>query len=385
VIFGGCPAPQKLEVAVVVPETGVWSDYGIEVRHGVEIALEQLQADTAAAPPTIQWLDSESDPAKARRLLEEAFQGGAFAAIGGVTSAEAAQMVPVAEQEEKVLISPSASDPDLTKSGSRFFYRVTPSDFDEATRMAKFAVQDLKLTKVVILAAESQFGASTQLFFQRAVEAEGVEVVGTIQYPSEGADWQALATQAIALSPQGIYIADFATGVSALIRELRAAGFEGALLTSSAFSSPEAIAATQSEGVYLTRLGFNAGSDDPRVQAFSDEYRQRFGRTPSLFAALGFDSMMLMAESLKQGGGDSPNRLWQKLRGLSDFQGVTGPIQFDESGDVQKFPQIFLIQDGELVSFSDWQEQAKLRREELLRRMEELQRKQRSLSNGGAG
>ncbi len=381
-IFAGCPSTQDIELAVIVPETGPWSQYGLEIRRGVEVALQTLQADPAMPEVKMLWQDTASDPHNAERLLQEAFDGGTYAAIGGVMSAEAALMVPVAEKATKVLISPSASDPDLTKTGGRYFFRVFPSDFDEGNRLAKFAVQDLKLKTVAILSAESEFGSSVQRFFNSSFKSEGGEVLATIGYAPASADWAALAQQAIALEPQGIYLADLAPGVGQLITALRGAGYEGALLTSSAFSDPRAVTAAGGNGIYLTRVAFNADSTEPTVQAFSRSYRDRFNEKPGLFAAHGFDAMMVIGEGLKQAGSDPPNRFWQRLRGLRDFGGVTGPIQFDESGDVQKFPQVYLVRDGEMISFADFQDEIRRQREELMKRMEALERKQRAASKG---
>jgi len=351
-IFAGCPSDtQEIELAVIVPETGAWSPYGLEIRRGVEIALQTLQEDPAMPAVNMHWQDTASDPQTAQRLLQEAFDGTGYAAIGGVMSAEAALMVPIAEQANKVLISPSASDPDLTKTGGRYFFRVFPSDFDEGNRLAKFAVQDLKLETVAILGAESEFGSSVQRFFKSSFESEGGEVLATLGYAQGSADWAALAAQAIALKPQGIYLADLAPGVVQLINALREAGFKGALLTSSAFSDPQSVATVGGDGIYLTRVAFEADSTDPVVQAFSQRYRDQYGEAPGLFAAHGFDAMMVIGEGLKQAGGDPPNRFWQRLRSLRDFQGATGPIQFDESGDVQKFPQVYLVQEGKMVSY----------------------------------
>ncbi len=375
-IFAGCPASeQDIELAVIVPETGAWSQYGVEIRRGIEVALETLQADPAMPEVTMKYLDTTSDPETAGRLLQEAFDAGAYAAIGGVISAEAALMVPIAETAQKVLISPSASDPDLTKTGGRYFFRVFPSDFDEGNRLAKFAVQDLKLTTVAVLGAESQFGSSVQRFFIGSFKAEGGEVLATIGYATGTADWDDLAAQAIAVDPQGIYLADLAPGVGHLITALRAAGYEGALLTSSAFADPKSVAAAGSNGIYLARAAFNAESPNPIVQNFSKRYREHYNEDPGLFAAHGFDAMMVIGEGLKTAGNDPAYRFWQKLRSLRDFEGATGPIQFDESGDVQKFPQIYLVRDGKMISYADFQDDVRRQREALMKRLEALRRK----------
>ncbi|MDH3404582.1 MAG: hypothetical protein OEP45_13250, partial [Acidobacteriota bacterium] len=66
--------------------------------------------------------------------------------------------------------------------------------------------------------------------------------------------------------------------------------------------------------------------------------------------------------------------LWSALRGLRDFQGVTGTLQFDERGDVQKFPRVFVVNEGELV---DYEKDIEEKRRKILERLRALEAKQR--------
>ena len=74
-----------------------------------------------------------------------------LAVIGGVTTAEALEMVSVADREGLVLLSPSASSPQLTGISKNFF-RIFISDFREGTKMGNFAAGQMELSSVVILA-----------------------------------------------------------------------------------------------------------------------------------------------------------------------------------------------------------------------------------------
>src|SRR5690606_11938136 len=109
--------------------------------------------------------DSQADPQLAVQLLGEAYGQGALAAIGGVTSDEALAMVKVAEERDRILISPSASSPALTGASSNFF-RVFPSDFVEGTKMATFAAGTLDLEDAMILATEAPYGRGIQEVFK---------------------------------------------------------------------------------------------------------------------------------------------------------------------------------------------------------------------------
>lgn len=147
----GCPGEEVVKFSAVLPLTGEAAIYGLPVQRGVELAFEHFQSQQDL-PYQLELVvvDSESDPEKAKNLLIQVYRDGALASIGGVTTAEALQMVAVADEFDRVLISPSASTPQLSGI-SKNFYRVFPSDAREGATMGNFATQKLKAEKVVIL------------------------------------------------------------------------------------------------------------------------------------------------------------------------------------------------------------------------------------------
>ncbi len=383
-LLAGCEEESVIQFGAVVPLTGDFDIYGQAVSKGIELAVEEIQRQHEAGeyPYAVELTvsDSKGDVELASQLLEEHIDRGALAVVGGVMSIEALQMVSVADRYDRVLMSPSASTPLLTGI-SKNFYRVFPSDSREGTTMGNFASQKLKLSTAVILAAQQTYAKGIQEVFQAEFERNGGTVLELIEYPAGAADFSGFIERVLNLDPDAVYVAAFAIDIGKMIASLRDRGYEGRILTTAAFSSPEAIEqlGERAEGVFLTQAAFEAASEDPSVQAFVEKYRQKYGMTPDLYSAHGYDAMMVLAEALEEGG-PSSNDFWKSVRGLRDFEGVTGTIQFDERGDVQKFPRVYVIQDGNLI---DYEREVERRRRELLerlRRLEEAQRRRRQQS-----
>jgi branched-chain amino acid transport system substrate-binding protein len=112
------------------------------------------------------------------------------------------------------------------------------------------------------------------------------------------------------------------------------------------------------------------------VKSFVEHYRERFSSAPDLYAAHGYDAMKTLAAALERRQGGMASEFWAAIRSLRDFSGVTGPIQFDERGDVQKFPRVYVVADGSLL---DFEAEVERRRKELLERLRRLEERQ---SNG---
>jgi branched-chain amino acid transport system substrate-binding protein len=301
------------------------------------------------------------------------YNQGAVAVIGGVTTDEALAMVASADRDDKVLLSPSASSPRLTGI-SRNFFRVFPSDFREGTKMGNFAAQTLGIDSTVILASQAPYARGIQDIFKTEFERYGGEVPAVIEYPVESENFSDLVAQALDQQPVAVYVADYAPNTATIVRELRSQGFAGKILATSAFAAPEVFAdvGAAAEGVILTQTAMPP--DDPAVAAFSRAFEARFGTAPNLWAAHGYDALMVLVEAMREGG-TTPSDLWKGMRSIRNYQGASGTIQFDERGDVSKFPRTYVVEDGALV---DYDRAVEEQRQEILRRIEQLNRAARN-------
>ena len=172
-------------------------------------------------PIALRVVDSESDSAKAAQLLEQLYDEGVLAVIGGVTTAEAIEMVPVADRADRVLLSPSASSPELTGI-SRNFFRVFFSDFDEGTKMGNFAAVQMEISSVVILAKEETWATGVQEIFAREFERHGGQVLEVLEFPAGTRDYSGLVERVNTLDPSAVYLAAYAEEVAQMVTELRA-------------------------------------------------------------------------------------------------------------------------------------------------------------------
>ena len=388
VILTGCPS-EVVNIAGVLPLTGDAAAYGQAVKKGMELAMDEIKAEEGNNLELV-IVDTKSDPETAKELLRKQFGDGALAAIGGVTSGEAKQMIGVVDKYERVLLSPTASSPDLTGI-SRNFYRIFPSDHTAASKMAQAAAQALDVQKIVIIAEEQPYAMGIQGVFSPAFQGFGGEILETIEFPPNTTDMAALVSRALSLEPDGVYLAGYADGISALITELVRQNYQGKMLTTSAFATSSAIAQVgdAATGVFLTQTVFETDSDFAHIQGFVKGYREKYGEEPDIYAAHGYDAMKVIAAAVK-GRPVIPGEVKKGLRdAIKDFPGVTGSIQFDDLGDVRKFPRLYIIDkidsDLILVDYNDRvrrkQEEIKKRREALKRQLEQIQKQASGISN----
>jgi branched-chain amino acid transport system substrate-binding protein len=384
--LGAC-GPKAVQFGAVLPLTGQWSVYGEPIRKGLELAYEEARKD-ASLGYEIELLgplsayDSQSNPQTAAQRLEQLYDAGALAVIGGVTTDEALAMVPVMDKAGKVLLSPTASTPKLTGISSNFF-RIYPSDFREGSKMGNFAAQTLGLEKIVILGAEDSYARGIQDVFKTEFERYGGQVPAVVEYPPGHTEFFDDVQRALAQRPQAVYVADYAYEIGSIVKEVRRQGFDGRILTTHAFAAPGIFAevGAAADGVLLTRTVFDPKSAEPIVKRFVDAYRAKYREEPDAFAAQGYDALKTFLEALKLGG-NLQRDFWKGMR-QANFDGAAGHIQFDERGDVGKFPRVYQIRGGELIDFEAFVEGEKERiRQEIERIRREAARR---AAGAGAG
>ncbi|HZC34285.1 MAG TPA: ethanolamine utilization protein EutJ, partial [Chthoniobacterales bacterium] len=82
------------------------------------------------------------------------------------------------------------------------------------------------------------------------------------------------------------------------------------------------------------------------VQQFVADYKERYHSVPDALAALWYDGMRLMADSILRGGLENPEKIREALAQTRNFVGVTGNISLDDQRNATKPAVIVTIQAG---------------------------------------
>jgi len=351
--LAGCGS--KPIVGVVLPVTGAASSYGESIESGMRLAINDARETGQLAPGLeVLWADSESDPqrgiAEVRRLVEKQ---GAKIILGAATSAEAKALVPELDDINIVCLSPSASAPGLAQ-GSKLFFRIYPSDELEGQTAGKFMIERLGATETVLFTGNSEYAAGIVPEFRAHYEERlGGKIVDTVDLTTDG--WEAQVPGVLKkYHPSAVYIVGYAGEILSVIKQLKAAGYTGRIVTTSAFYTSEGLKAAGdlADGVLFPLPPFDRTSETEPVVSFVHRYMDTYERAPDVFAAHGYDAMKIAIEVLELAQPPKTPEISKALHfGVTDFMGVTGPILFDDHGDVKHYPKMFIVKDGQVMGY----------------------------------
>jgi len=336
-------------VGVVLPETGAVASYGTATKSGVKMAFDDAIArKLVRAGFAVEYRDSCSNPVRAASEAEALFASGALVVIGGTTTAEARAMIPVAARRERVLISPSASAPELARL-SRYFFRLFPSDDLEGVKAADLLTTERGVRSVFIVQEDSPYTRGLLPVFIGRLKAGGGAVVGSVGFPDSG--WETALRHGLAAHrPGGVYLCGYGEAIIATLRVLRSVAYSGVICTTSAISSASILqrAGSLAEGVVFPLAGFDATSQVEPIRSFAKRYIDAYKLAPDTYAAHGYDAALAAIYALGQAKTLSGSELQRALRSLGEMKGVTGPLAFDDSGNVKHFPRNHRIHNGKV-------------------------------------
>ena len=371
-LLGGCSS--KPVIGVLLPTTGVNSDYGESIESGARLAVTRAREE-GAYPNNLEivWADTASDPEKAvadlRQMVKER---NVSIVIGGATSAEARALIPVLDELNVICVSPSASAPGLSKE-SPLFYRIYPSDEFEANTAAQFLVNKLGVSSVLIFIHDSDYSLGIEPRFVEQFTSDNLKgkVIGKIEVDQPG--WQERAKSVLtAEKPPAVYIVGYAEETLEVLRLLRGLSYPGRIVATSAFDSTRVLqqAGSLADGVMFPLPPFDRTSDVEPVRTFVKRYLETYQRPPDILAAHGYDAMRTVIRVVKVAKPPVTSELTKALHfGLQDVMGVTGAIQFDDYGDVKHNPIMFICDGGQVLTYERY---LKMKKDEIFRKMQDL-------------
>jgi len=353
------PAAQAAEPVVVIAAfnlTGPEAALDAPCYKGAELAAATLNeaGGVLGRPISLVPVDTASDTGSTTDKVAQALKAhpNAVAGIGFTDSTFALDAGRVFQKAKIPFITPGATAPDLPQTVGSDMFLASYGDDAQAEVMASYAWNELKIRRVALWVDNSRlFTRTVGGFFEVSFRKLG----GTVdrqEFGTEATDFSALIAAYQAADPrlEAIYAASMPETAVPLIRKVREAGIGVPLLSADGWADEDIVAASKSEGIggiYFSTHRF-LGVDTPAMKAFAAAYKEKYGSAPpNSFAALGFDSVNLLAAAIERAGSASPDSVRAALAGTRDFQGVAGKIAYAPGKRVPgKAVAIIRIDDG---------------------------------------
>lgn len=260
------------------------------------------------------------------------------AVIGHLNSHVSLPAASIYEDSGLLMISPGSTTPELTRRGHRLIFRSVNSDEDIAHDLAAFA-QEKGYRRIVIGYVRNAYGLGLANAFERFSQDLGITIIDRQSYDpaasNHSASYQRLVDQWVDLDFDALFLAGMAPQAGHLVRQIRMKGLEIPIIGGDALDTPALIdaAGAAAEGLVVATI-FHADDPGPEVQRFVRSFSAAFGRPPDSWAARGYEALRMLTDAMTRAGSTVPREVAMQLRSSDAAYSLSGPVGFNEYGDV---------------------------------------------------
>ncbi len=343
-----------LVIGGIGPVTGEAAVYGIAVRNGIQLAVDEIneQGGINGMKLKLDFQDDVHDAEKSVNAYNTIKDNGAKVLIGTVTSAPCIEVSAEATKDNMFLITPSGSAIDCITSGDNCF-RVCFTDPGQGKIAADY-IADKQLGKKIGVIYDSSIDYSTGILagFKEEAKAKGLEVVSEQAFISGNVDFSVQIEKIKESGADLLFLPIYYQEASLILQQaegkLDIPVFGGDGLDGLIDQLKDKVALAQD--VYVM-TPYAASSPEPKSAAFTAAYTEKFpGVNPIQFAADGYDAVYIIKAALEKAGVSdaslSMSEICDALKGAMtqiEFDGVTGKTTWSADGEPTKAPKVMQI------------------------------------------
>lgn len=337
---GDSGSDDPIVIGTISPNTGSLAAYGTGIITGVELAVEEINAAGGILGRQVEVIttDDQGDPTECLNAFNSLVAEGVGLIIGSATSGCTSAITEAANEEEICLLAPTATADSVTTEDD-YIFRACYADSFQGAIAAAYA-KKAGYTKVgVVYCAADVYSKGLYDSFSAACEGYGVEVAAVESTAS--LDVQDYTNQFAAMANAGVELvyAPFYYDVVGpyVIPQARAAGYTGIIMGADGYDTTpdyvvEGADLSAFNNVYWTNH-YYPGDTSEIVQSFVTAYEDKFGSTPSAFAATGYDCMYMYKASIEAAGSTESSAVRDALADTSAvYECVSGTFSLDETG-----------------------------------------------------
>ena len=346
-------AGSEIVIGEVGSLTGADATFGTSTRDGIDLALKQINDAGGLNGKKLRVivLDDQGKSEEAATAVTKLIsQDKVTAILGEVASSRSLAMAPIAQQYKVPMVSPSSTNPEVTKKGD-YIFRVCFIDPFQGSVMAKFAYNTLKVKRAAILRdVKNDYSMGLAQFFTETFKKLGGEIVAESSYSGSDMDFKSQLTAIKGKNPEAIFVPGYYNDVGLIARQARELGIKVPLLGGDGWDSSKLkeIGGSALDGSFFSNH-YTPDDQSPRVQKFIAEYKAIYNVVPDGLAAMGYDSAIVLFDALKRAKSLGGSDIRDALASTKNFPGVTGNITIDADRNAVKSAVIIEVKNGGFV------------------------------------
>lgn len=333
--FGSVPAALAAEVylPIVMPITGFLSVEGASQRNGAIMAIEDAPKDVTV---NYEIFDTGTSATGAATALERALNSGdAVAVPSTVFGTEMVAMAPIAQEYEVPLLTISGLTK-LTHSGNPYIFRFLPNDGEIKVAQVRYAIEELGAKKPALITDNTAYGQGGRAHMEEILAKMGVDIAYQEEIAYDQQDMTPLIDKITRAGADVIFLHMVSHPMALIVKQARGLGVDLPIVTSSSMVAPTATALVEPsdlKGVCGETPSAPEAGGTPKIQAWADRYRKRFGVEPDGLALAQYDGVAMALDLVAKNNVSTAEEMREALAN-GVYEGVAKTYKSNGNGDM---------------------------------------------------
>ena len=345
------------KIGGIGPITGDTAIYGTAVQNGIQLAVDEINADGGINGYQIEYSfeDDQNNSEKSVNAYNTLKDWGMQMLVGTVTSTPCTAVVEETHADNMFQFTPSATAVESVQYDNAF--RMCFSDPSQGTVSADYIAENGLATKVAII-YDSSDTYSTGIYqnFATEAEAKGLEIVAAEAFTSDSStDFSVQIQKAKDAGAELVFLPIYYQEASLILAQADRAGFAPKWFGVDGMDGlldVEGFDAALAEGLmFLTP--FTPDAEDEATQTFVADFEEAFGDTPIQFAADAYDCIYVIKAAAEKADIDPTMSVTDMCEAMKTamteitIDGLTGKqISWGEDGEPSKEPTVVVVESG---------------------------------------
>lgn len=326
-----------LKIGVAGPHSGDLSAYGIPTVRAAELVTEMYNEKGGVLGRQIELIveDDVCKPEVATNTAAKLVGDGVAALIGHICSGATKSAMGIYNEAGIPAVSPSSTNPPLTKSGDypNFLRTIAPDDA-QAETVAEYIVGVLGLSKVAVMHDRQDYGKGFADFSVEFLESKGAEVVLYEGITAGDQDYTSVLRKLNRTDAQILVYGGYHPEASKLVQQMAQIDLDIPFISDDGVQGAQFIelARENAEGVYAS--GPIDTSSNPMAIKASEAHRAKYNEEPGTFFLNAYAAAIVLYEAIEKAGSTDGDAVIAALKS-NTFETPLGSIGFDERGDAK--------------------------------------------------
>ena len=367
--FAACGGKSDtIKIGSTGPLSGEASIYGQAVKKGLELAIEEINANGGVNVDgkmmefeLVDFINDEADAGKAATGLTKLISKKVDLIIGAVTSGATEGLINEAVKYGVPVITPTGTADKLTigEDGNQRdqranVFRACFYDSYQGKFMAKYTKEAGYDKAYVLFNNDDAYSVGLKNAYVAEAKNQGFDVV-EVGYPKTTTDFASYWAPVLAGGYQCVYVPDYYENVYNILKTGYAAGFTGVCYGGDGW---DGVIQQVKEGDDVSFLAncfytnhYFGGSENAAVKKFVEAYKAKYdGEVPVSFAALGYDAAYIAKQAIESAGSVDYAKVVEALTNGTFTGLVTSNEGFNFiNGNPEKAATVITFKDGKEV------------------------------------